>query len=374
MTDPSRWTVTFHLTHADPDFLDKLALPTADAVPANTPFKARLPLPATGPYMIASYDAKRGATLVRNPSFHEWSASAQPLGYPAKIIYTFNKPEKASVSAVEHGHGDYTTIEDPAATAALRRGGYGSQLHSNPELATFYFFLNTTMAPFNRVDVRRAVNYAVDRTRLARLYAAVGLTAQSTCQILPPDTVGYVRSCLYPHDLAKAKRLVAKSGTSGRTVTVSTGPPALKASTYLVSVLKSLGYKARLDAYKTVNAFHAVRDRGRAEIAPTGSSADFPAPSNFFTELLTCGTAYPASNLAAFCDPKIDREIDHASTLATGSQAAALAWSRIDHDVMQEAPWIPIASGTEVDLISRRVGNYQFNPVWGVLPDQLWVR
>jgi hypothetical protein len=41
---------------------------------------------------------------------------------------------------------------------------------------------------------------------------------------------------------------------------------------------------------------------------------------------------------------------------------------------MQEAPLIPIASGTEVDLISRRVGNYQFNPFWGVLPDQLWVR
>ena len=322
VTDPSRWTVTFHLTHPDVDFLDKLALPTADAVPANTPFKARLPLPATGPYMIASYHAAREATLVRNPSFHEWSASAQPVGYPAKIVYRFNKPEKASVSAVEHGLGDYTTLEDPAATAALRRGGYGSQVHSNPELAIYYFFLNTTMAPFNRVDVRRAVNYAVDRARLARLYAAgSGLTAQSTCQILAPDTVGYVRSCLYPYDLAKAKRLVAESGTTGRTVTVSTGPPGLKASAYLVSVLDSLGYNARLKAYKTVDAFHAVRGRGQVEIGPASSGADFPAPSVFFTQLVTCLTARsPALNRAAFCDRKIDREIDHASTLATASQ------------------------------------------------------
>ncbi len=326
--------------------------------------------------MIASYDAKRGATLVRNPSFHEWSASAQPLGYPAKIVYTFNKPEQASVSAVEHGLGDYTTLEDPDATAALRRSGYGSQVHSNPELAIYYFFLNTTMPPFNRVDVRRAVNYAVDRDRLARLYAAgSGLTAQSTCQILAPDTVGYVRSCLYPSDLAKAKRLVAESGTTGRTVTVSTGPPGLKASGYLVSVLDSLGYNARLKADKTVDAFHAVRGRGQVEIGPASSGADFPAPSVFFAQLLTCVTARsPALNRAAFCDQRIDREIDHASTLATGSQAAAVAWSRIDHDVMQEAPWVPIANGAEVDLISRRVGNYQFNPFWGVLPDQLWVR
>ena len=376
VTDPSAWTVTFHLTQPDSDFLDKLALPTADAVPADTPFKGHLPLPATGPYMIASYNAGRGATLVRNPSFHEWSAAAQPLGYPAKIVYTLNKPEKASVRAVEHDLADYTTLENPDATAALRRGGYGSQLHNNPELATYYFFFNTTMAPFNRVDARRAVNYAVDRARLARLYAADnGLTAQSTCQILPSNTVGYVRSCLYPNDLAKAKRLVAESGTTGRAVTVSTGPAALKASAYLVSVLNSLGYNARRKAYKTINAFHAVRDRGLAEIAPAGSGADFPAPSGFFTDLLSCGTARnPALNRAAFCDRKIDREIDRARTLATGSQAAALAWSRIDHDVMQEAPWIPIAAGTEVDLISRRVGNYQFNPFWGVLPDQLWVR
>ena len=376
VTDPSLWTVTFHLTQPDSDFLDKLALPPADAVPADTPFKARLPLPATGPYMIASYNAARGATLVRNHSFHQWSAAAQPLGYPARIVYTFidNWPERASVSAVEHGLADYTTLEDPTAAAALQRSGYGSQTHTNPELATYYFFLNTSMAPFNRVDVRRAVNYAVDRARLARLYA-FGLTAQATCQILPPDTAGYVRSCLYPTDLAKAKTLVAQSGTTGHTVTVSTGPPALKASTYLVSVLRSLGYKARLAAYKTVDAFHAVRDSGQAEIAPAGWGGDFPAPSNFFTQPLTCATAgNPALNLAAFCDQKIDREIDRARTLATGSQAAAIAWSRIDRDVMQEAPWIPIANGTEVDLISRRVGNYQFNPQWGALYDQLWVR
>jgi peptide/nickel transport system substrate-binding protein len=376
VVDPSLWTVTFHLTQPDSDFLAKLALPAADAVPAYTPFKARLPLPATGPYMIASYDAHRGATLVRNPSFHEWSAAAQPRGYPAKIVYTFNRPEHASVNAIEHDLGDYTPLFAPGATAALRRGGYGSQTHSNPQLGTYYFFFNTTMAPFNRVDVRRAVNYAVDRTRLARLYAAgTGLTAQSTCQILPPNSVGYVRSCLYPNDLARAKRLVAASGTTGSTVTVSTGPFALRASAYLVSVLKSLGYNARLDAHKSVDAFHAVRDRGQAEIAPAGWSADFPGASSFFTQSLTCNTARdPAFNLAAFCDPRIDREIDRARTIATGSQAAAVAWSRIDRDVMQEAPWIPIANGAGVDLISRRVGNYQFNPFWGVLLDQLWVR
>ena len=49
-------TVTFHLSRPDPEFLYKLALPTADAEPADTALKPRLPLPATGPYMVTRFD------------------------------------------------------------------------------------------------------------------------------------------------------------------------------------------------------------------------------------------------------------------------------------------------------------------------------
>ena len=35
---------------------------------------------------------------------------------------------------------------------------------------------------------------------------------------------------------------------------------------------------------------------------------------------------------------------------------------------------LPTVTPNEVDLISHRVGNYQYNPVWGALLDQLWIR
>jgi peptide/nickel transport system substrate-binding protein len=149
-----------------------------------------------------------------------------------------------------------------------------------------------------------------------------------------------------------------------------------KVGAYLVSVLRSLGYKARLRAFKSVEAYHAARDAGQVVIGPTRSSSAFPAASDLFISLLSCKTApNPALNRAAFCDPRIDREVQQARAIATDDpQAAAVARSRIDRAVMKEAPWIPIANGTQDDLISRRVGNYQFNPFWGVLLDQLWVR
>src|SRR5262249_580230 len=105
VADSASNTVTFHLTAPDPDFLHKLALPAPFAVPASTPLKARLPLPATGPYMIAS-QAKRRIRLVRNPRFHEWSAAAQPSGYPDEIVLSLADSPTAQLRAVTRGKVD----------------------------------------------------------------------------------------------------------------------------------------------------------------------------------------------------------------------------------------------------------------------------
>jgi YVTN family beta-propeller protein len=57
VTDPAANTVTFHLTRPDPEFLVKLADPTAFVVPAGTPATdvGTSPVSATGPYMIQEF-------------------------------------------------------------------------------------------------------------------------------------------------------------------------------------------------------------------------------------------------------------------------------------------------------------------------------
>src|SRR5207342_529749 len=110
VTDDAARTVTFHLTVPDPDFLYKLALTFADAVPSDTPLEAigASPLPATGPYMIASYTpgADGSIDLVRNPQFSEWSQAAQPDGYPERLEGSFGIPAEQQVSKVEQGELD----------------------------------------------------------------------------------------------------------------------------------------------------------------------------------------------------------------------------------------------------------------------------
>src|SRR5206468_3932999 len=64
-------SVTFHLVAPDPDFLYKLALPWADAIPPGIPNRdvGARPVPATGPYKISRYVPKHELVFVRNPFF-----------------------------------------------------------------------------------------------------------------------------------------------------------------------------------------------------------------------------------------------------------------------------------------------------------------
>lgn len=48
-------------------------------------------------------------------------------------------------------------------------------------------------------------------------------------------------------------------------------------------------------------------------------------------------------------------------------------WTAIDHRLADDAPWVPTVNLREVDLVSSRLRNYQYNPVWGFLADQSWL-
>ena len=97
VTDDRAGTVTLHLRKPDPELLYKLALPFGHLVPPEVSMTrpARLGVPGTGPYMIQSYKKSR-LVLVRNPRFREWSAAAQPNGYPDRIVVTYARATRTS--------------------------------------------------------------------------------------------------------------------------------------------------------------------------------------------------------------------------------------------------------------------------------------
>jgi YVTN family beta-propeller protein len=388
-------TVTFRLAAPDPDFLQKLTLTYAAAVPHGVPTRAasRRPIPATGPYMIDGYVAGRQLRLVRNPYFREWSNAAQPDGYVDRIIFRLGVDPDRAVTAIARGQADYGIYDFPFAPPGNRLHElltrYSAQVRVNPLPEVNYFIMNTRVAPFDDVRVRRALNYAVDRNVLVELNGGPD-AAQPTCQALPPGIPGHQRYCPYTvnasatgeysgPDLAKARQLIRASGTAGMRVDVLTDPH-LRDTAHVVAVLRKLGYRAvaRPVAGERYNHL-ASNSRNRTQISVGGTLTDYPSPSNIIQTWLSCDSFKPKSDLnanrAAFCDPTVDAGIERALALERSNpKAANRLWARIDREIVDHAPWLPTLNLNTVDFLSARVGNYQFHPQWGMLLDQLWVR
>jgi peptide/nickel transport system substrate-binding protein len=398
VADDTAYTLTINLTAADPEFLDKLALPFAYVVPADTSKKLtgnNVP-PGTGPYMWQSYNPNKELVLVRNPNFHVWNAEAQPQGYPDKIVEKFGQSISDEVTAVQNNQADEVFDGDVIPSDRLNELNspkYASRVHVNPLTADWYFALNTRTPPFNNLKARQAINYAADRSAYVKIGGGPSL-AVPTCQILPPNFPGYKAYCPYTAgtdhtkwtapDLAKAKQLVQQSGTSGMKVVVnSASDDTSKAlGQQMVADMNKIGYKASLQLLNPSIQYPFVQNSNNSSkwnIAWSAWYQDYPAASDFLDVLLGCDNIHPHSdaspNIAAFCDKSIQAQMDKARTLGqTDAAAANNLWAQVDHAVTDQAPWVDLYNPKQIDFLSSRVHGYQWNPQWYILIDQQWLK
>jgi YVTN family beta-propeller protein len=389
-TNDEARTVTIHLTAPDPDFLYKMALPLASFVPADSPLRLASdePLPGTGPYRLQTADGGRTLRLVRNRYFHVWASDARPDGYADEILIRTGAEGGEQVAAVLDGEADWAEVptERVQALATTRP----AQLHSDPFIATYYMFLNVRVPPFDDPRVRRALNLATDRRRLVELRGGP-LGAQPTCQMVPPGVFGYQPHCPYTvdpgpagtwiaPDFARASQLVEASGTRGMKITVSTFTGEEGIGRYFTTLLRQLGYGASLRVTDGEEHFAMVADSSaHVQMGATAWIADFLAASNFVALLFSCESFVPASsgnlNYSGLCDRRVDAAIDAARRAqALDPRAGGELWAAADRALTEAAAAVPFANLRAVSLVSERVENYQYHPLWGTLLDQLWVR
>jgi ABC-type transport system substrate-binding protein len=182
-------------------------------------------------------------------------------------------------------------------------------------------------------------------------------------------------------NLALARKLVAESGTKGMRVVVWGHQWDEPTTAFIASVLRELGYRASYVTppdpvyVATVNNSANHIQAGASEWGP-----DYPTASEFFELHFACSgvrldDAAATIHSNFFCDPSIDRQMQAADKEEAVSPAAADAsWADIDREVTDAGAWAPLMVMNEVDFMSARASNYQYNPLFGVLLDQLSVR
>jgi len=391
VTDDKASRVTFHLRRADPDFLGKLSV-FVYAAPPGTPLgDPGRPIPGTGPYMVihrTHANQRQKLTMVRNPFFHQWSFAARPDGYPDRVEWRRVTSVRLEIRDLLSGRADvsdpYTSSFSSSILSRMSRE-HPALVHSDPSMGTLYEWLNTRMRPFDKVLARRALNLAVDRSRMARLYGGVTKVTAS-CQVLPPNLPSYRRYCPYSAsgrdgrrgpDIRGARRLVRASGTVGSAVSVwrSPEPNEVGPSRYLARVLREIGYRARVRVHPADMSGPGRKD----QMGEAWWGVDFPSASNVWGSVLSCDSVGPTPaaglNRGGFCDHRIDRLAHRAlDAQLTDPARARDMWALVDRRLTDAAPWVAGPVTRFAVVVSRRIGNYQSHPVLGPLIDQMWVR
>jgi peptide/nickel transport system substrate-binding protein len=390
--DEAAGTVTINLTRADAEIFDKLALPHAAILPAETSAEdnGSTPIPGTGAYMISSYDPNKAMVLDRNPNFKVWSEQAQPDGYPDKVQYDFGLTEEAQVTAVQNGEADWMFDEPPADRLAEMGTKNKEQVNITPLTAWWYVPMNTRMAPFDNVKVRQAVNFAIDRKALVNLFGGPVL-ASPICQVLPPGFPGHEPYCPYTKnpgekwsapDMEKAKQLVEESGTKGAKVSIVVEDKTVAKSigVYLQSVMKDLGYDAELKPISANIQFTYIQNtNNKVQMSVTQWYQDYPAASDFLNILFGCSSFTEGSdssiNIAGFCDKDIDAKMQAALAQGvTDPDGANKEWAAVDKLVTDNAAAAALFTPKHLDFVSKRLGNFQFNSQFYFMVTQAWVQ
>lgn len=392
VADKAKNTITINLKAADAEFLFKLAVPHASILPASTPDKDQgsTPIPGTGAYKFVSYDPNKELVMKRNTYFKEWNRDAQPQGYPDEIVEQYGKTVTDAVTAVQNGQADTVMDDIPADRLNELGTSYANQVHVNNQTAFWYAPMNVNIAPFNNVKARQAVNWAIDRNALVKLFGGTNLAAPQ-CTFLPPGFPGHVDNCQYTNpagatwkgpDLAKAKQLVQESGTAGQTVQVIVGDDEVSKSVgeYLASVLTQIGYKASSKSISNNIQFTYIQNsKNKVQISVSQWYQDYPAASDFLNVLLGCASFTPGSdssiNISGYCDKTVQAKMDKAMALGvTDQDAANKLWAQVDQDVMTAAAVAPMFTPKHVDFVSQRVGNYQWSKQFRMIISQAWVK
>ncbi|MEZ0092665.1 ABC transporter substrate-binding protein [Streptacidiphilus sp. EB129] len=382
-------TVQFTLVKPASDFLNILALPFSSATPQE--YLNYLPDDANfrthtlsdGPYAITGYTAGQTITMARNTA---WQQSTDPVRhqYVDKIQVTMGQDEGPVQEQIQAGTADleWDTIVPTPNIPALQaandaRLGIFPAGDSNP------FLVFNTQSPSNngalgKVAVRQAMEYAVDKVAIGKIYGGAALNTPLD-QAIPPGSVGYQPIDPYatPNssgDPAKCKAMLAAAGYPNGLVLKDVARNAGNHPAVAQSIqadFKACGITTQIlsvsqgDYYGKYLNDPASAKAGGWDISEPGWVPDWYGNNGRATiEALFDGRGYgPGStDWGDYNSTATNALIDQALSAPTVAAAGAL-WHQTDVQIMQDAAFIPFETQKTALFRSTRVHNAIFFPL-----------
>ena len=374
----NRYTAQLNLTRPSASFLGALALtnftiasPTAlqkynaDAgeVDENGVFRptgtysTRHPT-GTGPFRFGSWNLGEKLTLERFNGY--WGKKA----HVRQLIFRPIADNAARLQALQTGDIQGYDLVAPEDIGTIQRNNNLKTL-DRPAFNVFYVGFNISKAPMNRLAVRQAVAYGLDRASLVR--AVYGARGQVATQFQPPIVWGYAKDVpKYTYNPDRSRQLLRQAGLS---IPVKLDfyyftrarpyiPDPKRAFEILQASLERAGFQIEPHVLPFRPDYLSAVDRGEAgHLRILGWTGDYGDPDNF------TGTFFQKPTPAwGFTNRKIHNLLDRAEREPAQRQRARL-YQQVNREIMRYLPGVPVAHSKPALGFQRRVQGFVPSPV-----------
>jgi peptide/nickel transport system substrate-binding protein len=378
-TDDKAGTITVTLNEPDGTFSNVLAMPFAALVPGDTPFKnlTESPPPGVGQFKITESVPNRQFVLEKNKLFPDLGPDNPPAKVD-KITALIVKNAQRQAQDVISGKLDYMQDPPPADIKPEVKAKYSDRYEEITTASTYYFFMNTRVAPFDDPKVREAVNWGIDKPGLARIFA--GETTPG-CSFLPPGMPGFdealdVEDCPFgdpnkPPDLEKARQMIKDAGVDGMDVTVysNNDDPSDKVGEAYADMLTKMGFNAKPKILDGGVYFQTIgNQKTKAQTGFANWFQDFPHPKNFMF-LVDGASIQPTNNqnYGNVDDPEITKGIAELNKEPELTDEVSEKWKELNRKLVERAWVAPYGHRKLATFVSERMdfeNCTRFHPVW----------
>lgn len=370
---PDESTVVFHLDEPFPEFDNVLAQPNAVPFPVGTGAGDEFinDIIASGPYTLDTYTPGSLIKLVRN---EHWDSGTDDVrkAYPDAWEFEIGLEGATIDERLMAGQGtDVNAISGVIQAATLARvqtPDLQDRLLTSPAYCTTYMSMNTTKAPFDRLEVRQAINWAIDRTSVQTASGGTQLADPATT-IIPEAVTGHKDFDLYPSedhkgDADQARELLAEAGLEDGfsfVLDIRSQPKMQAQAEAIQQSLKEIDVEVELNVIDTSTYYETIGTPSQQhDAAITGWCPDWASSASTMVPPLIDGrviTDKGNSNLAQLDDEAINAGIDEIRAM-TDLDAANTAWGDLDEQVMALAPMAPLVLEKGIFLPGENIAGY----------------
>jgi peptide/nickel transport system substrate-binding protein len=314
----------------------------------------------TGPFKVESYVRGQKLVMVRNPDY--WRG-------PAKLDRVILRPipdATARAAAIQSGEVNWIEVPPPDTIPALK--GAGFQVLTNSYSHVWPWVFDTTKKPFNDVRVRQALNYAIDRSTMAK--SILNGTGRPALQYAPLGDAGYdPKLDTYAYDPAKAKQLLADAGyPNGFSFTLSFPTSGsgnmvpIPMNEALQKDLAAIGVKVQLQpvewASMLTNFFKGSIPGGADAI---NISLGFVLVSLWSLWFGSSST----DNVGKYANPTVDSLLAQTKAEIDPTKRAAL-FTQINAELIKDAPWLLVVNDLNPRVLAPNVKGFVQPQSWYV--------